>query len=524
MPTVVRLVGFDQPPPNRYTLLSGHPASEHQARVFDAAADPRSGSKIVRAVAGSGKTTVVVNALRYFPAGATIQGFAFNTDAGANLRAGLADLRERDGEARYAQVRMDTFHSVGFRALARFRGWSDVKPDRGKTRKILKQRLVGDDNDRYASFVTKLVGYAKGEGIGALVPDVEGRWYALVEHHGMTLDHEEADEARAVEIARKTLAFSTRVAYERHWVDFDDLLYLVLKWKLSLFRNDVVLVDEAQDSNPVRRAFARLAMRRDGRLFAVGDPNQSIYGFTGATPDAMDVIARDFDATELPLTVSYRCARAIVDRARAWVPDMSAFDGAPEGLVEFDVDPDAALAVLTDDDLVLCRRTAPLVDLAYGIVARGRACRVAGKAIGEDLADLVRAQRTTGLDRLLGRLTTYEEREVARAIALDDDERAEAVRDRVACVRVIAERLPEPERTVPGLLRRIDATFSDDEDRVLRLMTCHRAKGLEADRVAVLRPDLLPSPSRQEWGRVQEDNLCYVTTTRARNHLMYLAV
>jgi ATP-dependent exoDNAse (exonuclease V) beta subunit len=43
--------------------------------------------------------------------------------------------------------------------------------------------------------------------------------------------------------------------------------------------------------------------------------------------------------------------------------------------------------------------------------------------------------------------------------------------------------------------------------------------------VAILRPDLMPSKAaRQEWQYDQELNLCYVAATRAKEHLMYLAV
>jgi len=66
-------------------------------------------------------------------------------------------------------------------------------------------------------------------------------------------------------------------------LDFDDQLYLPLLWKLRLFQNDFVFIDEAQDTNPVRRALAKLALRPGGRLIAVGDPRQAIYGFTGAS-------------------------------------------------------------------------------------------------------------------------------------------------------------------------------------------------------------------------------------------------
>lgn len=520
MMTALRLVT----PEPRYTLLSGHPASDHQAAIFDALADQRSGSKMVIAVAGSGKTTTIKNGLRSIPVGSSVQLFAFNTEAAASLKAALAEVAVVDPE-RVRGVRAGTFHSVGYAALLKHLGCraDALKPDGSKVRKTLKALLTEEDHDIYASFVAKLVGLAKGEGIGCLVPDTEDRWYDIVDHHGLYLDAEEATIERGIEIARKTLAHSSQAAKVTKSIDYDDMLYLPLLWKLRLWRNDIVFVDEAQDTNPVRRALARLALKPGGRMYAVGDPRQSIYGFTGASTDAMDLLRHEFDASDLPLTVSYRCSQAVVRHAQRWVDYIEFSDGAPEGEVTI-VSEDDALEVLTQDDAVLCRQTSPLVAMAYRLIATGRGCRVLGKEIGEGLVALVRAQRAKGIDRLVEKLTIYRDRETSKFIAKGEETMAEAVVDRVECVMTCVRALPETDRTVPALERRIKALF-EVEGWVLTLATVHKSKGLEFDNVAILRPDLMPSrAARQEWEVTQEENLCYVAATRAKLKLMYLEV
>jgi superfamily I DNA/RNA helicase len=87
--------------------------------VFDAVVNPRSGSRMIIAVAGSGKTTTIKNALRYLPPGASVQLFAFNTPAAKSLKDGLAEIMAADGDERYVGVRAGTFHSVGYAALLR---------------------------------------------------------------------------------------------------------------------------------------------------------------------------------------------------------------------------------------------------------------------------------------------------------------------------------------------------------------------------------------------------------------------
>lgn len=513
-----------------YVLLSGHPASPYQAAVFDHFRSG-TGSRIVVAVAGSGKTTTMKNALPYLSPSLSVQLFAFNVKAAEQLKDAIKELIDAGKIPASNQVRAGTFHSVGMYAVRRAveaRGATVTVDDR-KCQKILRAQLgatpEGLETLRlYGGFATRLVGLAKGEGIGTrLRADTEEAWYDLVDHHGLYLESEEASIEVGVEVARRLLRWSNEAAIAGT-IDYDDMLYLVVLWGLRLWRNHVVICDEAQDTNPVRRAMLHLALTKGGRLYAVGDPHQSIYGFTGASTDAMDRIAREFGAAEMPLTVSYRCARSIVAQARTWVPHIEAAAQAPEGEVRHGVSLVDALASLTAEDAVLCRQTAPLVGLAYSLISRGRACRVLGKEIGEGLVSLIEQQRARGIDGLVKKLEAWRDRETSKLNAKGEEVKAEAIEDRVNCVLVIVERLPETRRTVPALIARIREMFEDDGDGkvVLTLCTVHKAKGLEWPSVAILRPELMPSKAaRQEWAQVQETHLMYVAATRAKNILIY---
>ena len=511
-----------------YTLLSGHPASPYQAAVFDHMRFGR-GSIIIKAGAGSGKTTTFKNGLRYLPEKAHVQLFAFGRDPAGQLKAAVGEL-EALGERSYRNVRAGTFHSVCMGAVRKFLNLpnAQVKVEDDKCRKILKARLCDTPEGeeafaQYAPFVTALVGFAKGEGIGCLVPDTEERWWDLVEHHDLHLESTEAEPARGVAMARQLLGWSNEAA-ATGWLDFDDQLYCVVLWKLRLWQNDVVMIDEAQDTSAIRRAIARLALKPSGRLYAVGDEKQAIFGFAGASVDALDLVARDFGCRELPLMVSYRCARAIVERAQTWMPELEPAPNAPEGEVVDDLPLAETLARLTAKDAILCRQTAPLVSVAYGLIARGRPCQILGKEIGEGLVNLVEAQRARGIDRLVEKLENWRDREMARFIAKGNERRAEAVKDRVDCLLVIINALPETGRTIPALVAKISSMFSDNKDAgVLTLATVHKVKGLEYPTVAILRPDLMPSrAARLDWQYEQELNLCGVAATRAKTTLIYV--
>jgi ATP-dependent DNA helicase UvrD/PcrA len=495
-------------------------ASKYQQRFFDWVETGR-GSAILKAVAGSGKTTSVIKALPLIPETKHVKLLAFNSIIAKELNARLDVLREETRRP-FQNFSASTFHSLGYGAVRKFLSNLTIRMDGGKLRTLLPAVCSCDEEaEVYGDFVCQLVSLAKGQGVGALAPDLAAAWWELIRHHDLFLSTETATEERAVELARLLLARSEAEA-RKGWIDFDDQLYLVVKWKLRLWQQDWVCVDEAQDTNPVRRALVRLALRPNGRAVFVGDPKQAIYGFAGASHDAMDVLKREFNAVELPLTVCYRCGTAIVERAKPLVPYLEAAPGAAAGEVRENVALADALKELGPGDAVLCRQTAPLVKLAYALIARGVGCAVLGKEIGAGLANLVKKQKARGLDNLIEKLDRYRDREVARFTARGEESKAEAVSDRVECVLVVAGALAETERTVPKLLEKIEGMFSDTAG-VLTLSTVHKAKGREWQRVAILRPDLMPSRwARSEHALEQERNLEYVAITRARRLLLVL--
>ena len=495
--------------------------SPYQQQFFEWLASGR-GSAVMCAVAGSGKSTTLGYGLTYLPASASVQVFAFNASIARDFKARIERLAVETGHD-MSRVRAGTFHSVGFGAILKHLNLpaNRMVVDGKKCPKLLRDRFTPVENEVYGSFAAHLVSLAKGEGIGALVPDTDDAWYNLISHHDLYLEAEEATVDGGIDVARRLLAMSNDVAREGH-IDFDDQLYLVCLWRLRLWQNDVVFVDEAQDTNRVRRAIAKLALRPGGRLVAVGDARQAIYGFTGASHDAIDLIKREFNCCELPLTISYRCAKAIAVHAAELVPYFEAHAGAPEGRVDQAIALDDALKVLDGHDAVLCRNVKPLIDLAYTLIGRGVGCYVLGREIGDGLINLTKKMKARGIDNLAQKLAAYEKREVAAFVAKGEEGKAEAVSDRVACITTIIGQMDENNRTVPALISRIETLFSE-ANGVLTLSTVHKAKGREWRRVAILAPELMPSKwARQDWQQKQEENLMYVARTRAIEHLMYL--
>ena len=107
-------------------------------------------------------------------------------------------------------------------------------------------------------------------------------------------------------------------------VDFDDLLMLTVdvldrfpdvreKWQKA-FR--YILVDEYQDTNHAQYRLLQLLAEKHGNLMAVGDPDQSVYGFRGADINNILDFERDFPGTRtIALEQNYRSTNSILDAA-----------------------------------------------------------------------------------------------------------------------------------------------------------------------------------------------------------------
>lgn len=467
-----------------------------QTAIFNLIEDPNGGNAIIEAVAGSGKTTTIVEGVKR-ARGTTIF-LAFNKSI-------AEELKSRGVNAR-------TFHSLTYGAVTQHKGVRTVEAD--KLRRLCDAKLKGEEVQIYGAFITKLVGLGRQAGIGCLIPDVTQSWLDLCIHHDLEPEHDNADLGRALELASELLGWSNAAPM----VDFDDLLYLAVKDGISLPKFDFIFVDEAQDTNAIQRALLRKIMKKTSRVVAVGDPAQAIYGFRGADSESMNLIAEEFDCKRLPLSISYRCPTSVVKYAQQWVSHIQAAEGAVEGLVE-ELGSKWDHKMFQANDLVVSRKTAPLITMAYSFLRARVPVTVMGREIGQGLKGLINKMNAKGVVHLLTKLDAYRDREVEKALAKKDDAKVEGIEDRIGAITCLIGSMPETERTIPALLNTIDSLFADKKNAVV-LATIHKSKGLEADRVFWLGRNECPAKwARQDWQKQQEINLCYVAATRAKRAL-----
>lgn len=480
--------------------------SVNQEQIFDWI-QHGAGNLVIIAVAGSGKTTTIAEAFRRVAGSSIFLAFG---------RANVKDLKSRGVNAR-------TFHSLCFQPVMSFTGARDVNPN--KLRELIDANILERDARLYGAFAVRMVGLARNAGLGALVDDTEQAWVALAEHHDVQLEQESANFATGIKVARDLLQWSNA----SNEVDYDDMLYIAVREGLVLPKFDWIFVDEAQDTNAIQRAILRKIMNVmdasnpfvssiPSRLVAVGDPRQAIFGFRGSDAQSIELIKQDFNAIELPLTVSYRCPKAVVEYARNWVDHIEAAPGAIEGAVN-ELGQKWDCRNFVAGDLVICRLTRPVITLAYRLLRARVPAYVFGRDIGEGLQALINKMNAKGVDALVERLQTYTAREIEKARAKKQDHKIEGIQDKTDCILYLIETLEETSRSVPELLRTIDGLFSDKAlAGAVKLSTVHRAKGLEADRVFWLNPDA-QARARKDWQLAQEDNLCYVAVTRAKQEL-----
>lgn len=478
------------------------------------------GSCVLEAVAGAGKTTTLLQAIPLLAGQVAVMAYnkKIADEIGAKLKARGID---------WQKAQSGTVHSFGFKAYRK--AFPGVVVEGSKVSNIVDNMKASMPVAvaEQSKAICKIVSLAKQLGVGITrnANDV-AVWEGIIDHHDIDLG--DADMQQVAAEAYRVLAASNEMT---DVIDFDDMVYLPLLRRLRFWQFDVVMVDEAQDTNATRRMLARAMLKPRGRLIAVGDRAQAIYGFTGADNDSLDLIRREFNAIDLPLTTTYRCPKSVVAFAQQWVSHIEAADTAPQGEVsamsmEQFMEAPAAIPGL-QQAAILCRNTKPLVSLAMQLIRRKVACRVEGRDVAEQLKKLVRRWKVTHTSQLVNRLEAYRVRETEKAIAKKQDSKVEVINDTVDTILVIVDECnANGQQKVEDVAAQIDALFGDNVASMLVLSTIHKSKGREWNDVYWLdRAGLCPSKfARQDWQKQQENNLQYVAATRAQSRLIDLSV
>lgn len=486
------------------------------------------GHVVLLARAGCAKTTSAVASLDHIPEGLHTLFVAFNKDIAVELQS-----RVPKG------VNASTTHSFGFSQIRRALG--QVKIEKNKTYIILDNLLSKADSERteWVSSLVRTVGLAKGS-LAASAVHIDRIMDAFeIDLNNAQDDDEERAKDRAKFITTvlsvlkhaantsrclpsckhfKTPANAVRkfgdcrgCNFVAGMIDFDDMIWLPIVRDFRIAQYDFVYIDEAQDLNPAQIELAvRACAFPQGRVIAIGDDRQAIYGFRGADTQAIHNLAKRLSAKIMPLPVTYRCARSIVDVANQYVPDLEAAPNAQPGVVHM-TPWNRMVALAAPGDFILSRSNAPLIDLCMSFLAEGRRAAIQGKDLAKNLISTIKRSHARDVDGFLVYLDKWESAEKRRMLSrkpVAGD--PSAVEDKAKCLRTLCE----GSQSLAEVTARIEALFSD-EDNTSRIVlsTTHKAKGLERDRVFVLKGT---------YGKIdseEAENLFYVAVTRAREEL-----
>lgn len=380
-------------------------------------------------------------------------------------------------------------------------------------------------------------------------------------------------EIKDEQLAKVVRAYNKALA-EQGLRDFDDLLLGVYErlQNSKIFRDHVqgrslyMLVDEFQDTNLLQYEILKLLLPNNN-IFVIGDPNQSIYGFRGASDTIFDQFRQDFpDRTEITLTTNYRSVPAVVRLSNALfeeAPDLTAHSQATgqvravEVLNEYSearwvldeihraIGGGDFLRAVSDDEATQHRRLSDFAVLYRSRPAAatfqklldesGLPYQVVGDGSPYDRAEiqailtLMRAAISNEPVDLEG-YTAAEQRYLRDAL-----DRAQEALPSALVQKIIDILSIEPSRDiqqfmsvlvrfkdVPSTVAYFDGIaehgFYDPNADAITLLTIHASKGLEFPYVFLIGAEegILPSVRGDES---EEKRLFYVAVTRARERL-----
>jgi DNA helicase-2/ATP-dependent DNA helicase PcrA len=470
--------------------------SKYQKAIFDwVIGDGK--SLVVEALAGSGKTTTGVQMLKYVPSSQDIVYLAFNRHIAEELKTRVP-----------SNVKVMTYHGLGNSAVRN--AYGEVKLEERKVDILLEGILDKFVHKHLFNSIKHLVSLVKGNLTGTSTEELEG----LAMHYNIELNGDRELIFLAVTEVIRLSALQTNT------IDFDDMCWLPVFHNLPTRKYDFIFIDEAQDTNKNQIALALMSVKKNGRIVAVGDRYQSIYGFRGADVNAIPNLIENLEAETLPLSITYRCPKSHVSLINQMFPNIplecaeSSKDGEVRNITKTEF-----LKEVKQGDMVLCRCNAPLVPPAYELIKMGIKAIIRGRDIGTNLTTIIRKLRADNIVELSAKLDNYCQKESQKLMAREHFIAAQAVQDKIATLHA----LMVGTETISELEDKIETIFSDNNAGIV-FSSVHKAKGLEAEKVFILEPKLMPHPmAKSDWEVDQEKNIQYVAYTRSLDQLILVS-
>lgn len=359
--------------------------SKYQRKIFHTIRNG-SGNIIIQAVAGSGKTTTIVECTTMIPTTAKSIFLAFNKSIQLELARRLPQ-----------HIRSSTLHSLG---LSLFTANSNIRPkvETDKMDTVIKAALR--DNNIEERYWGKYIPFLK-----QILPKIKATLCDYTKYESLSDLAAQFNIENDIDEFKMELIKSC-IEKTKKWVDvidYDDMIYLPVVNDFTADKYDWVFVDESQDLNKCQFELIKKICNGRTRVVAVGDKRQSIYAFRGADTLSMENFKEYFKAEELPLSISYRCPKSVIELAQTIVPKIECSPNANDGSVN-EVKLDKVLSLATDRDLVLCRTNAPLIGVCFALIRQGKKATIMGRDIGKNLIKTIDKYTVVNLNDLCAKI------------------------------------------------------------------------------------------------------------------------
>lgn len=538
--------------------------TEEQKEIFQFVKEDK-GHGIIDAVAGAGKTTTIMQCARFVEDRGNILFCAFNTSI-------AREIGRRFHAMGFNDVSVKTIHALGRQIL------QDNNPtarqiivEENKYRDLLKTPSMQRQLRPHFNKILQLHRLSSNEpderkqfAANKLLDRINFRLVDLCQKFRATLTKEDIIEFENMaihfgifdnnEIAHKhfsreaeqyftclqiLLREGNAIAERSMQIDYTDMLYLPYKWNQQPAKKyDFLFIDECQDLSLSQFAIATKFGKKDGRILAVGDPVQSIYGFTGADIDSFKRIKDFTKARQLSLSTCFRCPGKVVELAKEIRTDMTG-SKEEEGIVQTVLFEDV-VNLAKPGDLIISRLRAPIVLLVFSFIDKGIKVKIHEDEVNEIINEIrsifkqdelhldisLQPCRFDSLKRdvykrwnwIIEKNASQIGNSIERSLYIKTEKKY--LERKLEFLHKKFEQWKDDCRTVIDMLKRIRFFISATSDAI-KLSTIHRAKGLENERVFILNFDELPYSRLQqkEWEKVQELNLKYVAITRALREL-----
>jgi DNA helicase-2/ATP-dependent DNA helicase PcrA len=496
--------------------------SSYQQSILSYLVNNSKGNLLINAVAGSGKTTTLMELLPYCKGGTLLT--AFNVSIAETLNAKIKVSGIHNAVA-------TNIHKLGFKLITSNYVTTRFKINNYKYNKLIDEyiNLHSPDNLTFGkistidlptrqSYLEGLRQLTKLGQVNLLTPQTqEGQFIELIEHFALDIP---VDYGFYLEYAVGCYNYCWEngiTLAEKGNIDFNDMLTLpTIKCLIADKGYDYIFIDECQDLNHVQLEVILAYGKRNTRYFAVGDKNQAIYGFTGADADNFSRLGEILNAKELPLSVCYRCAVRIVQQAKDIVPRIEYAPNAVVGYVGYEpLDSLPSLTIDTANSVVLARKNSQLIKLFFTLLKAKIPSFVLGKDIGKGIHKY--------LDKFKS-MDTYENLSKHLINYINDLEKRDKLTDekldKIECLIAIWSECTSYQE----MQNYLDDLFGDTaRSNALMLSSIHKSKGQEWDKVYLFEKHLpFTYPNQKQWQLQQEYNLKYVAVTRAKISLVWL--